>query len=206
MRRILGIVVVVLGVGTSAPVVATDDGASVAAALALCRDADALPADDKDAQRLFLESGIEVAEKAAAAHPDDVKAQLALSCLLGKQLEISGLSWRSFQRLARLKVVVDTALRLAPDDPDALVAKGEMLHQLPCALGGDVHEAEQLLRLAIARDPDHVRARLSLAHLLAERHDREARREASVALQLAERGGTAREKSDARLLYGRASP
>lgn len=205
MRRVLAVVVLSLGVSLPVTGVAGDE-ASVAAALALCRDADSLPAEDKDAQRLFLESGIEVAEKAAAAHPDDPKAQLALSCLLGKQLEISGISWRSFQRLSRLKTVIDTALRLAPDDPDALVAKGEMLHQLPCALGGDVHEAEQLLRLAIAKNPDHVRARLSLAHLLAERHDAEARREASVALSLAERDGTPREKSDARVLYAHGAP
>ena len=186
--------------GTSAS--AADDGNMVATAIAYCRDADALPADDKDGQRLLLESGIPVAEEAVAAHPDDPKAQLALSCILGKQLQVSGVSWRVLQRVNRVKTVIDTALRLAPDDPDVLVAKGELLHQLPCMLGGDLHESEQLLRLAIAKDPDHLRARLYLARLLAERHDVAARREAEVAVSLALRSGTAREIAEARALYG----
>ena len=181
---------------------AADDGDTVATALAFCRDADALSPDDKDGQRLLLESGIAVAEEAVAAHPDDPKAQLALSCILGKQLAVSGVSWRVLQRVNRVKGVIDTALRLAPDDPDVLVAKGELLHQLPCMLGGDLHEAEQLLRLALAKNPDHLRARLYLAHLLAERHDVAARREAEVAFSLAQRSGTPRELADARSLYG----
>jgi hypothetical protein len=176
----------------------------IATALALCRDVDSLSADDKDGQRLFLESGIAVAEQAVAAHPDDAKAQLALCCILGKQLEVSGVSWRVMQRVNRLKAVVDAAVRLAPEDPDVLVAKGELLHQLPCMLGGDQHEAEQLLRLAIAKNPEHLHARLYLAQLLAERHDTDARREAEVALSLAQHSGTPREVAEARALYGTA--
>ena len=179
--------------------------ADVATALALCRDADFLPADDKDAQRVFLESGMTVAEEAVAAHPDDPKAQIALSCILGKQLQVSGVSWRSLQRLNRLKVVVDTALQLAPDDPDALVAKGELLHQLPSVLGGDVLAAERFLRLAVGKNPDHLRARLYLARLLGERRDAEAHREASAALSLAKQCGSPREMADARALYRQVS-
>ena len=181
---------------------AGDDQSRIAAALALCRDADFLPADDKDAQRVFLTSGMAVAEEAVAAQPNDAKAYIAMSCILGKQLEVSGISWRSIQGLNRLKGVIDKALELAPEDPDALVAKGEMIHQLPSMLGGDLHEAEQLLRLAIAKNPEHLRARIHLAQLLAERHDADARREASVALSLAQQGGTPREIADARAIYG----
>ena len=203
MRRPLLFALALLGVATVHAEVAADDRSAIAAALALCRDADFLPADDKDAQRLFLASGMAVAEEAVAARPNDAKAYIALSCLLGKQLEVSGISWRSIQGLNRLKDVIDTALRLAPDDPDALVAKGEMMHQLPSMLGGDVHEAEQLLRLAVAKNPEHLHARIHLAQLLAERHDAEARHEASVALSLAQQGGTPREMADARAVFGR---
>lgn len=193
---------VLLGTATSGASAGIEDASPVATALALCRDADSLPADDKDAQRIFLDSGVAVAEAAVAAHPNDPQAELALSCLLGKQLQVSGLSWRSLQRLNRLRSVVDTALRLAPNDPDALAAKGELLHQLPSALGGDVQEAERLLRLALAKNPRHLQARLYLAHLLAERRDAEARGEASTALSLAEHDGTPRELADARALCG----
>lgn len=203
MRWETSIVALVLfAVARAAPGAGIEDASPVATALALCRDADSLPADDKDAQRIFLDSGVAVAEAAVAAHPDDPHAQLALSCLLGKQLQVSGLSWRCLQRLNRLRSVVDTAVRLAPNDPDALAAKGELLHQLPGALGGDVHEAERLLRLALEKNPHHLQARLYLAHLLAERRDAEARREASSALALAEHDGTPRELADARALCG----
>lgn len=178
------------------------DASSVAAALALCRDADFLPADDKDAQRLFLESGMAIADEVVTHHPEDPKAQIALSCILGKQLDVSGISWRSLQRLNRLRTVIDTAMRLAPEDPDALVAKGELLHQLPGALGGDAREAERLMRHAIARNAEHVRARIYLAQMLAERRDDHARGEATIALALAERDGTPRELMDARALFG----
>ena len=204
MSRPASAIVVLLFVLRAATAAVADDDA-VATALALCRDADSLPADDKDGQRLFLESGVAVAEEAAAAHPDDPRAQIALSCLLGKQLEVSGVSWRAMQRLNRLKLVVDAAFRLAPDDPDVLVAKGELLHQLPCMLGGDLHAAEQFLRLALAKSPDHVQGRLYLAHLLAERHDADARREAETAFSLAQRSGTPRELADARTLYAKAA-
>jgi hypothetical protein len=180
----------------------SSDGSSVATALALCRDADFLPPDDKDAQRVFLESGMAIADDCAARHPDDPKAQLALSCILGKQLVVSGISWRSLQRLRRLQAVIDTALRLAPDDPDALVAKGEMLHQIPGALGGDDAEAERLFRRAVAQTGEHVRARIYLAQVLAERREAGAREEATVALTLAQRDGTPRELADARALFG----
>jgi hypothetical protein len=195
-----------LGMATSAVGAGLDEASPVATALAFCRDADFLPAHDKDAQRVFLESGLAVAEEAVAAHPDDPRAHVALSCILGKQLEVSGVSWRSLQRLNRLKGAIDTALRLAPGDPDALVAKGEMLRQLPGVLGGDPYQAEQLLRFVVAKNPDHLQARLCLARLLAERHDSEARRAASVALSLAQGCGTPRERADARALYGQVSP
>jgi len=80
-----------LGAAAIAAVAVADDSSPVVQALALCRDADFLPANDKDKQRVFLESGITLAEDAVAAHPDDPKAQIALSCILGKQLEVSGI-------------------------------------------------------------------------------------------------------------------
>jgi hypothetical protein len=194
-----------LAVTAAAPPATADDAPAVATAFALCRDADFLPADDKDAQRVFLESGVTLAEEAVAARPKDPRAQLALSCLLGKHLLVSGISWRVFQRLNRLRTVIDTALRLAPGDPDAMVAKAELLHQLPGALGGDLVESERLFRLALEKTPEHVQARIHLGEILAERGHADASHAASRALVLAERDGTPREKSAAAALYRRCA-
>jgi hypothetical protein len=51
-----------------------------------------------------------------------------------------------------------------------------------------------------------ARAPAARRHELAERHDAEARRLASVAFSLAQRDGTPREMADARTLYAQGLP
>jgi tetratricopeptide (TPR) repeat protein len=194
-------VVAVLAAVASSPGARADDPPPIAEALARCREVDSLPAGDKLAQLAILERGVALAEAAVAANPNDARAQLALGCNLGKQLDLAGISWRSLSRLNRLKAVIETAARLAPDDPDALVAKGELLHRVPSVLGGDVKEAEQYFRRALAAQPEHALARLYLAHLLADRDDPDARREAALAYALMQQTGTPRQQADAWQLF-----
>lgn len=178
---------------------------SATLALKVCQQADDLPEDDKLGQLAVLDRGVKLAEASVAAHPDDARAQLALSCNLGKELELAGLSWRSLQRLNRLKAVIDTAYHLAPDDPDVIVAKGELLRRTPSVLGGDVHEAELDFRRALSKDREHLQGHLALAHLLADRDDPDASREVALALSLAKAHGTPRQIADAQAL-ARAVP
>jgi predicted Zn-dependent protease len=180
-----------------------DDSPRVVAAFDLCRQADAVPADDKLAQLALLNRGAQLAEAAIEEHPDDVRAHLALCCTFGKAIEAAGLSWRSLQRLARLKAVVATAVALAPDDPDVLVAEGEILRRVPALLGGDPAEAEQLFRRALAKNPEQLTARLGLAHVLAARGDPEAPAAVALALSQAQLSGTPRELADAWALFAR---
>jgi len=173
---------------------------SPALAIKICQQADDLPEDDKLGQLAILDRGAKVAEAAVAAHPEDARAHLALSCNLGKQLGLAGISWRSLSRLNRLKEVIDTAYRLAPDDPDVVVARGELLRRTPAVLGGDVAEAERCFRRALAKNAEHLQGHLCLAHLLADRNDPDARREAVLALSLAKQTGTRRQVADATAL------
>lgn len=144
----------------AAPSHAVPDGSPQAReAYTLCRAAERVaPAD-----RLpMLDRGLRLAEAALAADAADAQAHFALFCTLGRRLLVTGFSL--LRPLAALRALreLDTAVRLAPDDPDVLAAKGAVLLELPGILGGDAREGERWLRRALARDPGHCAARAYL--------------------------------------------
>ncbi len=133
--------------------------------LVLCVEADELSGDD---QRTALARGVQLAEDAIAADSQDAKAHFALFCNLGKQTKVAGLGLRSLFKFRRLSRELDTTLALAPNDPDALAAKGALLVQTPRFFGGDAAEGERLLRRALDIEPDNTEARRYLAEVVAE--------------------------------------
>lgn len=145
------------------PVAAAPAGSDAAAeSRALCQQADVLTGE---ARAQALARGMALAEGAREANDGDALAHFALACNLGKQMEESSLGGQ-LMRLPRLRRELDAALVLAPDDADALTAKGALLVRLPRLLGGDLREAEQLLRRALAAEPDNDTARCYLAEAL----------------------------------------
>jgi cytochrome c-type biogenesis protein CcmH/NrfG len=142
-----------------------------------------------------LERGMAIANAAIAANPRHARAHFALFCNQAKQLELAGLSWRSLERLRLAKATLEQALALAPDDPDILAAKGEMLRQLPSVLGGDTDEAERLFRRALERDPNHLASRLFLAKLLVHDERSAAAAEVARAVELADQHGTPEDRA-----------
>src|SRR5262249_16300351 len=152
-------------------VLATDAAASsagslAAPALALCEEADRLSGAEK--QRA-LQRGLELAQLAAAADPNDARAHFAVCCNLGKQAQSRGASLGDLGAVGRLRRELDTALALAPGDSDALAAKGELLLALPWFLGGNARQGEALLRAALLKDPNNVAARRYLTEALKAR-------------------------------------
>jgi cytochrome c-type biogenesis protein CcmH/NrfG len=202
MRGAIASVVMTIVIGRLAGPAAADETsrALAAQALALCKSIDRLSSGDPQATLARMEEGIRLSEAAVAADADDANAQLALFCNLGRQLDLAGLGWRTFGRLRRARAAMDRAYELAPDDPDVLIAKGEMLLRLPAVLGGDKAGGIVLLRRAVELHPGHVGARLHLARAMAADRAPEARACISEALALAERGGAEREESEARAL------
>src|SRR5438094_7959534 len=153
-------------------------------ALAVCLADAATPAE----RRANLARGLALAEEAVAADERDPKAHFAVFCNLGNDLKLRGVGVQSLFGVRRLRREIDRTLELAPDYPDALVGKGELLCELPRLLGGDAAEGERLLRAALRVDPEFVEAHLGLARALAARGARdEARAEAQRALAAAER-------------------
>ena len=110
------------------------------------------------ARRESLERGLALATAAVAADERDAVAHFAAFCTLGRLVQLRGISvLRPFEALRALGEL-DIAVRLAPDDPDVLAAKGATLLRLPRLLGGDPREGRMWLRRALARDPHHCAA------------------------------------------------
>jgi hypothetical protein len=156
-----------LAAGLAAPAAAVPPGSPQAsAALQQCNRVDRLPDAERDAA---IARGIAMSEAALAADGNDGRAHFALFCHLGKRMARDGLGIRQLFALGRLKDEIDTALRLAPDDADALAGKGALLLGLPSLFGGDADEAERLLRRALVIEPSNTDARCHLAAALRAR-------------------------------------
>lgn len=160
-------VVLLLVVPLATVATAEPPGSPVAKeSLVLCSQADDLSGND---QRAALARGVYLAERAIAGDSGDAKAHFALFCNLGKQMKVAGLALSSLLKLNRLRHELDTTLVLAPDDADALAAKGAMLLETPRVFGGDATAGEGLLRRALEIEPDNTAAQRYLAEALAER-------------------------------------
>jgi len=117
-------------------------------ALRWCAAADAAPLADRV---MILSRGLHCAEEATHADPGDATAHFAVFCNLGKltRQRRNTAGWLALLGdVARAERELDHALRLAPDYPDAVAAKGQMLIELPRWLGGDPETGRALLRRA----------------------------------------------------------
>ena len=173
--------------------------ATAGAALDRCSEADHARGP---ARAELLKKGLALAEEAVATDDADARAHFAVFCNLGKQVHDAGLSVFNLGKLPRLRREVDRTLELAPASTDALVGKGAMLREMPRLLGGDLAQAERLLRRALDIDPAFPYAHVELARVLAARHAvEEARVEAGRALEMARErpGGTEAEQAAALL-------
>lgn len=167
-------------------------------ALDICMAAERAAADEKEA---ILARGLALAEAAVETDDTDAKAHLAVFCNLGRQMQLHTLSLGSLVSVRRLRKEVDRALALAPNSAEVLTAKGAFLAELPGFLGGDLDEAEHLLRRAIAADHALAQAHLSLAEVLAAREARdEARVEVRQALATATAGPASFDQEKAQAL------
>src|SRR5574340_227505 len=151
---------------SSAAVADSADPAAAQESVVLCNQADDLSGTE---QAATIARGVRLAEDAVAADDQNAKAHFALACNLGKQLKVSRMGLSSWSTFRRMRRELDAALALAPDDSDALTAKGALLQELPRLLGGDPTEAERLLRRALTIEPDNGTARRYLAQLLEQR-------------------------------------
>ncbi|MBI3784488.1 MAG: hypothetical protein HY270_13925 [Deltaproteobacteria bacterium] len=161
MNRLItiGIVFIAVNYWPSAATAMPRGSADAYKALAFCHQADAAIGSERTQ---LLASGLQLAERVLVLDERDAAAHFAIFCNLGKQVRFSGLSWSSLRHIRQLRNEIDRTLELAPEDPDALTAKGELLLELPGILGGDSDEGARLLQRALVVDPGNEATRLFL--------------------------------------------
>ena len=191
---------IVIGAFTAAAWGNDASRAKAVESMKVCESTDRMPANKKQEKLQALDKGLDLAEAAVAADESDARAHLAIVCNLGRQIELSGLSWRVFGQVRRLQSVMDRAHELGPDDPDILTAKGQILRQMPGPLGGNKDAGTKLLLRAVEIQPDHVTARLYLAQAMADAGAPDARKRLYEVLALARKRGAVREESEAQQL------
>lgn len=159
------VVASVLGLLLLSAAVRADPPGSPAAgeALALCRQAERTA--DAGRRETLLADVVRRAQAAIDADPEDGRAHFGLFCGLGRQVEAEGLSLGNAFAVRRLRIAIDRANQLAPDDPDVLTARGAFLVRLPSVLGGDPIEGRRLLERAMVIAPELPVARALLAEL-----------------------------------------
>jgi tetratricopeptide (TPR) repeat protein len=206
MRALVIVMALVATIGGARVALANETSRTKAKeAMAIFIEVDRMPESQRQARLDRLDKGVALAEEAVAADDTDPYAHFALFSTLGKQVDLSGLSWRVLGRLHRVQAEIDRALDLAPSDPDVLVAKGELLRRLPRPLGGDPALGMRLLHRALEIKPDHLMGRLYLAQAMADDGVPEARAEAYQALALAKKSGDPHDLSEAQHLLASLS-
>ena len=134
--------------------------------LALCAAADQLA----PAARLpMLARGLDLADAALALDERSARAHFAVVCNLGKATGLGGVGFGTFRSVYRLQREVEVTLALAPNDVDALIAKGALLMRLPRWLGGNRGEAQRWLRRALVVDPQNATAHAYLDEIEGQR-------------------------------------
>jgi len=106
--------------------------------------------------------GSDIAQKAIKAdssNPDAYFYYVANEASLAKSKGIFG----SFFLVKKLKKNVDKVLELNPNHIEGIALKGAILNAIPGIMGGDVKEAESLLRKALAMDPHLTSTKIFLA-------------------------------------------
>jgi hypothetical protein len=135
-------------------------------AIARCQAAENVPAPQL---AMALTAALDRAEEAVRASPQDPVAHFAVFCSLAKRARSNSTGngvLAALSDIRRAQRELDIALTLAPEYPGALAAKGAMLMELPCFLGGDRNEGERLLQRAVALDPDDEQVRIMLTKAL----------------------------------------
>jgi len=122
-----------------------------------------------------FKKGSQIAKKAIKIAPTDPNAYFyfaANEASLAKSKGIFG----SFFLVKRIKKNINKVLELDPNHTEGIALKGAFLNSIPGMLGGDVKEAEQLIRKALILDPHLTSTKIFLAkNLVKQEHYDEAR-------------------------------
>lgn len=172
MRRLFGVMVIATILTVEAGTVSAYESANELSAQAQ-RECDlGRRAKERQVRLAHFERGQALAERAIALNDKLADAHFALFCSLGEQLRIDGERLPSPFGFSRMLKELDRTLELDPSHLEALSSKGTFLVRLPGFLGGDKEQGERMLRQVLARAPNAINARLTLARLNKTRGNR----------------------------------
>lgn len=141
---------------------------------------------DEERTRLY-ELSAKHATRAIELIPDNPDAHFILFGARGRVAQMGGLASAALA-LSSLNAELDECLRLDPDHPDALAARGGMLMKLPRLMGGNTTEGIRHLERAVEINPNGAGTRLELAEAYEiVGRDVDALKAATEALAIAER-------------------
>lgn len=109
-----------------------------------------------------FKTGSEIAKKAIKAdssNPDAYFYYVANEASLAKSKGVFG----SFFLVKKIKKNIAKTLELNPNHTETIAMKGALLNSIPGIMGGDVKEAEKLIRQALVLDPHLTSTKIFLA-------------------------------------------
>ena len=146
-------------------------------------------ASDQAEQTRNYELAAEAASRAVELIPDNADAHFVLFGAKGRIAQAGGLA-RAALSLSSLNAELDEVLRLNPNHPDALAARGGMLMKLPRLMGGNTTEGVRHLERAVEINPNGAGTLLELAEAYKiVNRDADALRAGREALVIAEKKG-----------------
>lgn len=145
---------------------------------------------DREKKEAYAE-GMEWARRAIAADENTARAHFWYAANFGMRLDLEG-PFTQMSKVSELRRFMQRAYDLDPADALIVDGLGTLLCELPGFLGGDIRRSEELLRKAIALDPNYALAYHDLAsNLLKQKRYAEAEKVEDRALSIPEPAGMA---------------
>ncbi|RKX68819.1 hypothetical protein DRP53_09920 [candidate division WOR-3 bacterium] len=120
--------------------------------------------EDKEAKMVWFKKGVAYGKKALEIDDHSVGAHFWYLVNLGRIAELEG-GLKAMGKVGEIKEEIDRVLELDSLHTGALDAKAMLLFRLPGFMGGDRKRAKELLKRAIAIDPNYTRLYLDLARI-----------------------------------------
>jgi tetratricopeptide (TPR) repeat protein len=126
----------------------------------------ALGRDQRERKLWAWRRGVEYGRRAVKVNPDGKEGHFYYMANIGAIAQIRG-TLQSVWKFRKIKRQMDRALEIDPNYPPALLARAQLLMEMPGFFGGDKQEALRLCARVVRLDPDHLPTYIAIAKILA---------------------------------------
>ncbi len=125
-----------------------------------------LAKDQRKRKLKAWKKGVQYGRRAVRANPDGKEGHFYYMANIGAIAQIRG-TLQSMVKFRKIKKEMDRTLEIDPNYPPALLARAQLLMEMPGFFGGDREEALRLCARVLRLDPDHLPTYVTMARLLA---------------------------------------